>query len=101
VKDVGIAEVCLNGTDKGILWTKPFRTEISRELKEGVNTLEIKVVNSWFNRVAGDEVLDSQKRYTKTNIVLSNDFRGNHRNEIPLESSGLLGPVTIEVGNVP
>lgn len=97
VKDVGIAEVKINGKDKGILWTKPFRVEISQELQKDENILEIKVVNSWYNRVAGDEMFPDKKHYTKTNIVLINDFRGKPRKEIPLEPSGLLGPVTIEV----
>ena len=97
VKDVGIAEVKINGKDKGILWTKPFRVEISQELQKEENILEIKVVNSWYNRVAGDEMFPNKKHYTKTNIVLINDFRGKPRKEIPLEPSGLLGPVTIEV----
>jgi hypothetical protein len=96
VKDVGIAEVKINGKDKGVLWTKPFRIEISNELQKGNNTLEIKVVNSWFNRVAGDEMFPNKKKYTNTNAVLINDFRGRPRKEIPLEPSGLLGPVTIK-----
>nr|WP_321356242.1 glycosyl hydrolase [uncultured Draconibacterium sp.] len=95
VKDVGIAEVTVNGKYKGITWTKPFRLNISDVLQQGENTLEITVVNSWFNRVAGDEILDDQKKYTSTNIVISNDFLGRKRPEINLEPSGLLGPVTI------
>ena len=96
VKDVGIAEVKINGVDKGVLWTAPFRTEISTELQKGENTLEIKVVNSWFNRVAGDQIFPGKKQYTSTNIDLKHDFRGNPTDEIPLEPSGLLGPVTIQ-----
>ncbi|WP_298646316.1 glycosyl hydrolase [uncultured Proteiniphilum sp.] len=96
VKDIGIAEVKINGKEKGVLWTKPFRIEISRELQPGENKLEIKVINSWYNRVAGDEMFPDKKQYTKTNIVLINDFRGRPKQEIPLEPSGLLGPVTIE-----
>lgn len=96
VKDVGIAEVKINGQDKGILWVKPFRIEISEELQKGNNILEIKVVNSWYNRVAGDEMSPDKKRFTSTNVVVRNDFRGRSRKEIPLEPSGLLGPVTIQ-----
>jgi hypothetical protein len=96
VKDVGIAEVRINGRDKGVLWTNPFRMEISRELQMGENVLQIKVVNSWYNRVAGDEIFPGKKRFTTTNIVVKNDFRGRPRDVIPLEPSGLLGPVTIE-----
>ena len=96
VKDVGIAEVKINGKDKGVLWTKPFRIEISQELQKGENTLEIKIVNSWYNRVAGDQKFRDKKQYTTTNIDLKYDFRGRPTNEIPLEPSGLLGPVTIQ-----
>ncbi|MCY1719330.1 glycosyl hydrolase [Prolixibacteraceae bacterium Z1-6] len=95
VKDVGIAEVTINGQYKGILWTAPFRVDITNELKMGDNQLEIKVVNSWYNRVAGDELYPSEKQITKTNIVLSHDFRGRPITNIPLEPSGLLGPVVI------
>ena len=97
VKDVGIAEVKINGIDKGVVWTSPFRTEISGELKQGENTLEIKVVNSWFNRVAGDQMFLDRKPYTSTNIDLKYDFRGRPIDEIPLEPSGLMGPVIIQI----
>ena len=96
VKDAGIAEVTINGKGKGIVWTAPFRVEVGHELHSGWNTLEIKVVNSWYNRVAGDELFPGRKPFTKTNIVLGHDFRGRAIKEIPLEPSGLLGPVTIE-----
>jgi hypothetical protein len=96
VKDVGIAEVKINGVNKGILWTKPFRIEVSQELIRGENTLEILVVNSWYNRVAGDEICPDKSKYTSTNVVLMHDFRGRPRNNIPLEPSGLLGPVSIK-----
>ncbi len=76
-------------------WTKPFRIEVSQELQRGENMLEIKVVNSWFNRVAGDEIFPEKSQYTSTNAVLMHDFRGRSRKIIPLEESGLMGPVSI------
>lgn len=96
VKDVGIATVRINGKDKGIVWTKPFRVEITEELQDGENSMEIEVVNSWYNRVAGDEMSSGTKKYTQTNVVLGHDFAGRPLQEIPLEPSGLLGPVTIK-----
>lgn len=96
VKDVGIAEVKINGKDKGVLWTAPFRVEISDELQKGENILEIKVVNSWYNRVAGDQTHPDKKQYTSTNIDLKHDFRGRPIDKIPLEPSGLCGPVVIQ-----
>jgi len=95
VKDVGVAEVKINGVYKGVVWTSPFRVEISEELQEGENHLEIKVVNSWYNRVAGDQTHPDKQTYTSTNIDLKHDFRGRPTDEIPLETSGLMGPVTI------
>lgn len=100
VKDVGIAEVKINGKNKGVLWTKPFRVEISQELQKGENTLEIKIVNSWYNRVAGDQTYPDKKQYTSTNIDLKYDYRGRPRQKIPLEPSGLVGPVTIEEAKI-
>jgi hypothetical protein len=87
--------VKINGEDKGVVWTKPFRADISDALQQGANTLEIKVVNSWYNRVAGDQTFPGKKQYTSTNIDLKRDFRGRPIDEIPLEPSGLLGPVQI------
>ncbi|HRU15514.1 MAG TPA: glycosyl hydrolase [Anaerohalosphaeraceae bacterium] len=87
VEDVGIAKVTLNGEDLGILWTPPFRAEITSILKNGVNFLEVEVVNSWRNRLIGDRDLPPEQRLTKTNIVVRPDWR--------LEPSGLLGPVVI------
>jgi len=87
VEDVGIAHVTLNGQDLGILWTKPFRADISDALKPGRNLLEVDVINSWRNRLVGDRDLPQSRRYTKTNITI--------RPEWKLLESGLLGPVTI------
>ena len=100
VKDVGITEVKINGIDKGIVWTSPFRVEISEELQKGENTLEIKVVNSWYNWMAGDQIFPDKKQYTSTNIDLKHDFRGRPIDEIPLEPSGLLGPVKVQFSQI-
>jgi hypothetical protein len=96
VLDVGVAEVKINGVDKGVVWTSPFRVEISKEMQKGENTLEIKVVNSWYNRVLGDQKYPDQKQYTQTNIILDSKDRRRRYKEITAEPSGLLGPVTIE-----
>jgi len=98
VKDVGIAEVKINGINKGIVWTKPFRVNITKELKRGENQLEIKVINSWYNRLAGDEIQTDKERITKTNIVIHHDYRGRLVDEVDLEPSGLIGPITIQKG---
>lgn len=103
VKDVGIASARLNGVDLGIVWTPPFRLDISEALKAGKNTLEVTVINSWYNRVVADQVLGLEKPFTKTNIKLGvwrfapAEIRGTVKDLArDLEPSGLIGPVTIQ-----
>lgn len=104
VKDAGFATVRINGKDKGTVWTAPFRVDITDELVNGNNDLEVVVANSWYNRVAGDQINPEKKQYTSTNIVLSHDFLGRPTKDIKLSPSGLLGPVRVvsqqELGNV-
>ncbi len=97
VKDIGIAEIKLNGTNLGIVWTPPFRAKVPQGLLHRENELEIKVINSWFNRVAGDAEYPDSKPFTSTNINLKVDRRGAVIETIPLEPSGLLGPVRLKV----
>ncbi|OHB75143.1 MAG: hypothetical protein A2Z25_21715 [Planctomycetes bacterium RBG_16_55_9] len=87
VFDLGIAKVKLNDLDLGVVWTKPFRTDITSPLKDGANTLEIKVINSWRNRLIADRDLPPEKRYPQTNITVTPQWSP--------EESGLLGPVQI------
>ncbi len=83
-----VARVRLNGKDLGVVWTAPWRVEITEAVKRAGNELEIKVVNLWPNRIIGDASLPPAERYAKTNIV--------YKKGDPLLDSGLLGPVTIE-----
>src|SRR6185436_9583002 len=59
-----MARVKLNGHDVGILWKPPFRTDVTKLLQRGHNSLEIQVVNLWPNRMIGDEQLpeDSDRK---------------------------------------
>jgi hypothetical protein len=82
------AKVTLNGKDLGVLWCAPRRVDITEAIKTGENELEIEVVNNWPNRLIGDGKLPNDQRRTRTNIV---KYNGEH----PLQSSGLLGPVSI------
>ena len=91
VGDVGIARVTLNGKDLGVVWLAPFRIDISDAVKIGENQLEVMVVNSWHNRVMGDEAQPDNKGFTQTNIRVTKKGKFAWK----LESSGLLGPVRI------
>lgn len=83
-----LCEVTLNGEDLGVLWSAPFRTDVSGKLKPGRNHLQVTVVNLWANRIIGDAALPEGKRLTRTNIT-------NLTKDTPLEPSGLLGPVRL------
>ena len=87
VGDVGIAAVELNGRDLGIVWTSPFRVEITGALQAGENRLKIVVVNNWLNRLIGDRGKPRDESFTMTNIKIREDWN--------LQESGLLGPVRI------
>ncbi len=86
VLDVGIARVTMNGKGVGTVWTKPFRVDVTDALRESANELEMRVVNSWYNRVLGDQLKPSAKPFSRTNIRISK------KSPSP---SGLLGPVRI------
>lgn len=102
-----ITRVTLNGKDLGVVWTAPWRVDISAYIRQKDNDLKIEVANLWPNRLIGDEkkpfdgivndqwpawLLNHQPRtsgrYTFTSSIQYNA-------ESPLLESGLLGPVTI------
>lgn len=58
-----MAEVEVNGVNKGILWTKPYRVDVTDALKPGRNTLTVRVTNQWTNRLIGDEQLPEENDY--------------------------------------
>ena len=83
-----LAAVRLNGRDLGVLWTKPFRVDITAALQPGANSLEIDVVNLWPNRLTGDTFLPKEKRFARTNMT-------KYTQASQLLPSGLLGPVRL------
>jgi len=89
--DLGVvnymAAVRLNGKDLGVVWTAPWRVEITEAVRLEGNSLEIDTVNLWTNRVIGDAKLPPEKRFMKTNVVPNPAWQ--------LFASGLLGPVTV------
>ena len=47
------------------MWKPPFRVDISSALKAGTNHIEVKVTDTWPNRLIGDQQPGSD-RYTFT-----------------------------------
>lgn len=82
-----LAVVSINGKEVGEVWHAPYRADVTSVLKPGGNEIAIKVVNSWVNRLIGDE----QPGAAKFTFADVEPYRANS----PLLPSGLLGPVRI------
>ena len=55
VAEVGdIARVRVNGVDCGVLWTAPFRVDVTQALRPGRNVVELDVANAWMNRLIAE-----------------------------------------------
>jgi hypothetical protein len=108
-----MARVRLNGKDCGIVWKPPYRVEITNAVKRGNNRLEIEVVNTWVNRMIGDEQLppDAEWKDWETLVKWPDWFQKgkpspvgrytftsarHYKKDDPLQLSGLLGPVLIQ-----
>ncbi|XOV91041.1 MAG: glycosyl hydrolase [Bacteroidota bacterium] len=107
-----MARIKINGVDCGIAWKPPYLLDIGDAIKSGKNMLEIEVVNTWVNRMIGDEQLplDADWKDWETLVVWPEWFKdgeesptgrytfttGRHyQKDSPLMPSGLLGPVKI------
>jgi hypothetical protein len=86
VKD--LAEVTVNGKNMGVYWNTPFKVDITKAVRNGENTIEIKVINMWHNRLVGDAQPGTSKKVTYTQMEF-------FKSEEPLLPAGLLGPVKI------
>ncbi|WP_207514144.1 glycosyl hydrolase [Longitalea luteola] len=83
-----LGEVYVNGKACGVMWTPPYRVDITKALRPGKNDLQIAVTNTWFNRLKGDLSLPEHKKITKTNAPF-------WAKDKPLLPAGLLGPAMI------
>ena len=88
-----LAVVRLNDRDVGTLWLAPWRVDITDALQPGENRLEIEVVNTWNNRLAGDARLPEAERRT---VLLA----ATVNRDTPLLPAGLLGPVTVQTHHI-
>jgi hypothetical protein len=83
-----MADVALNGKACGVIWTAPFRVEIGDFLVPGENLLEIRVSNTWANRLIGDRDLPAEERISWTAVPFNMHGRS-------LLEGGLTGRVSI------
>jgi hypothetical protein len=83
-----MADISVNGEHVAFLWKAPYKVEWTGHLKPGKNTLEVKVVNTWPNRLIGDAQPGAEK-VTYTTMPF-------YRADSPLTPSGLMGAVVLE-----
>lgn len=105
----GLAEVFVNGTDCGVVWCAPWFVKVPAEaLRQGVNSLEVRVTNTWRNRLIGDCLLPAEQRITESCLKYKtgplNSVYGDVHFRSPasgysandtLTSCGLYGPVAL------
>jgi hypothetical protein len=89
-----MVRISVNGKDCGIIWTPPYKADITSQLKAGNNKITVQVINAWNNRIVGDLNNPSEK-YTNTNI------RNRFKVDGPLLKSGLIGKAQILFVNKP
>lgn len=83
-----MAKIKINGKYVGGVWTAPYRIEVSDVIRDGINELEVEVVNTWMNRLIGDLHLPEAERPTWAH-------HNSWNVHSPLQTSGLLGPVNL------
>jgi hypothetical protein len=86
-----LADVKINGKPCGTIWTKPYKLDITDAVKNGNNKLEITVVNTWANRIMGDEDFEAEKDENKK-IWTNARYRLVKKELI---KSGLVGKINI------
>ena len=84
-----IAEIIINGEPVRTVWTTPYKADVTKAVRPGKNTLQVKVTSTWFNRLVYDAGQPESNRKTWV-------LRWPDKNE-PLRESGLMGPVTLSI----
>jgi hypothetical protein len=84
----GLATIKLNGIKAETLWRYPYRSNVSGWVKKGKNSLEIELINCWWNRLVGDQQ-PGAKPLTSTAFV-------GWKEDSPLLPSGISGPVKLQ-----
>jgi len=89
--EVGVvATVFVNGKEAGIVWTTPWEIDVTDLLIDGKNDLEIRVANTWNNRLIADSKLPKEKKQ----VYVSRPYRFEAND--PLSKGGLWGPVVLK-----
>ncbi len=91
------ARVTVNGHDVGTLWKTPWTIDVSDAVKKGKNSLTVRVTNTWWNRLVGDEKYPNGFPGSDFNKPRTFTTHKAWKADDQLLPSGLLGPVRIMV----
>ena len=94
-----MADVFINGEHVDFLWKAPYKVNFVGYLKPGKNTIEVKVVNTWVNRLIGDGQPDVEG-HSFTPVAFYG-VKSLTQNMGPVIPSGLMGPVRLELLRYP
>ena len=86
-----MADVFINGHHVDFIWKSPYKVTYEGELKAGKNTIEVKVINTWVNRLVGDGQSDTEPH--SFTAVPFYGAKSIMKNNGTLVHSGLIGPV--------
>jgi hypothetical protein len=112
-----MARVLVNGQDLGVLWKNPYRLDITEALRAGENQLEIRITNLWVNRIIADQAYEEDCRWDGSALAQwpqwlieglprpsrqrKTFYTWKHwSKEDPLLPSGLIGPVSLRIGQL-
>jgi hypothetical protein len=91
-----VAEIVVNGQSAGIAWQPPYRIEVTKQLRAGANRIEIRVANSWQNRLVGDLQPGAEQRaFTNAPTGIGKMLEKKLLPDTPLTPSGLLSRVKL------
>lgn len=83
-----MADVYVNGEHAGFIWKAPYKVRWTGSLRSGRNSIEVKVVNTWPNRLIGD----AQEGAVKVTYTTMPFYKADSK----LTPSGLMGPVKLQ-----
>lgn len=87
-KVYNLATVRVNGIDCGTVWTAPYKVNVTKALKKGLNDIEIEVTNTWANAINGAD----KGTPPFENIWTDGKYR---MKEDVLLDAGLMGPIML------
>lgn len=85
-----IAEIVVGGRSAGVVWTAPWRLDITDLVGEGENLLEVRVATGWRNRLVAEAKAATGEIY----VPMTGVFTA----EATPRPAGLTGPVSLLLG---